>query len=566
MGKQKEAGTGPPPGQQSLNRTSKSTSRRNDFREEVFARLQVSTAVQPALNIFDSNSLLNNLPGIAYRCRNDSNWTMEFISHGCTQLTGYQPEDLISNRIVSFQNLIHPDDQGDVRRKVEQALADNRPFDIIYRIRTRSGSTRWVREMGQALSNNHNGQLLEGFITDITEVKHNEQQIIHQMERFQALRRIDMAINASLDLRVTLDILLDQVMLLLHVDAADVLLFNPITQMLEFSNGRGFRDVQLHKIRLRIGDSFAGTAGLEKRPVLIPDFTAVKNRDGQSPSIAGEQFASYFAVPLIAKGQVKGVLEVFQRRMIDPSKDWIDFLEALAGQAAIAVDNATLFNELQRSNIELARAYEATLEGWSKALELRDQETQGHTQRVTDMTVRLAVMMNVPEEMLVHIRRGALLHDIGKMGIPDSILLKPGPLTKGEWDIMHQHPVYAFDLLASIANLGPALEIPYSHHEKWDGSGYPQGLKGEQIPIAARIFAVVDVWDALRNDRPYRTAWPDERVIEYIRSESGKHFDPRVVESFLITALNYSKPLFRNSKYRVLAPPHSSQRSHAVLT
>jgi HD-GYP domain-containing protein (c-di-GMP phosphodiesterase class II) len=332
---------------------------------------------------------------------------------------------------------------------------------------------------------------------------------------------------------VTLDILLDQVMLLLHVDAADVLLFNPITQMLEFSNGRGFRDIQLHKIRLRIGDSFAGTAGLEKRPVLIPDFMVERDRHGQSPSIAGEQFASYFAVPLIAKGQVKGVLEVFQRRMINPNKDWIDFLEALAGQAAIAVDNATLFNELQRSNIELARAYEATLEGWSKALELRDQETQGHTQRVTDMAVRLAIMMNVPEEMLIHIRRGALLHDIGKMGIPDSILLKPGPLTEDEWVIMRQHPVYAFSLLTTIANLNPALEIPYSHHEKWDGSGYPQGLKGEQIPLAARIFAVVDVWDALRSDRPYRLAWPDESVIEYIREESGKHFDPRVVENFL---------------------------------
>jgi PAS domain S-box-containing protein len=533
MGKPKEAGTGPPSGRQTLKRTLKGTSRRQEIRGEMFARFPVRDSIQPGRNVFDSNSLLNNLPGIAYRCRNDSTWMMEFISRGCVQLTGYNPEDLINNLTISYQSLIHPDDLVDVRRGVEQALAENRPFDLTYRIRTRTGSIKWVREMGQALPVNHSGLLLEGFITDITEVKRTEQQIINQMERFQALRRIDMAINASLDLRVTLDILLDQVMLLLHVDAADVLLFNPITQMLEFSNGRGFRDIHLHKIRLRIGESYAGLAGLEKRPVLIPDFMAEKNRHGQSPAIAGEQFASYFAVPLIAKGKVKGVLEVFQRRMINPNKDWIDFLEALAGQAAIAVDNATLFNELQRSNIELARAYEATLEGWSKALELRDQETQGHTQRVTDITVRLAIMMNVPEDMLIHIRRGALLHDIGKMGIPDSILLKPGPLTKEEWDIMHQHPVYAFNLLATIANLGPALEIPYSHHEKWDGSGYPQGLKGEQIPIAARIFAVVDVWDALRSDRPYRTAWPDARVIEYIHSESGKHFDPRVVDNFL---------------------------------
>jgi PAS domain S-box-containing protein len=533
MGNQKQAGTGPPPGRQSLKRTSRVTSRRNEYREELFARLQVSNPNFPTQNNFDTNSLINNLPGIAYRCQNDSNWTMEYISQGCMQLTGYRPEDIISNHTISYQNLIHPDDQGEVRRKVEQALAENRPFDVIYRIQTRSGNTKWVREMGRALTHNRSDFLLEGFITDITEVKHNEQQIIHQMERFQALRRIDMAINASLDLRVTLDILLDQVMLLLHVDAADVLIFNPITQMLEFSNGRGFKDNHLQKIRLRIGDSYAGRAGLEKQPVLIPDFMAETNLYGQPPSIAGEQFGSYFAVPLIAKGQVKGILEVFQRKMIQPNKDWIDFLEALAGQAAIAVENATLFNELQRSNIELARAYEATLEGWSKALELRDQETQGHTQRVTDMAIRLAIMMNVPEEMLIHIRRGALLHDIGKMGIPDSILLKPGSLTQEEWNIMRKHPIYAFNLLASIATLGPALEIPFSHHEKWDGSGYPQGLKGEQIPLAARIFAVVDVWDALGSDRPYRKAWPDGRVIEYIRSQSGKHFDPNVVECFL---------------------------------
>jgi PAS domain S-box-containing protein len=533
MGNQKQAGTGPPPGRQTLKRTSRGKSHRNEYGNEIFPRLPIKSSKIQTQNDVDPGSILNNLPGIAFRCQNDSNWTMEYISQGCMQLTGYQPEDLIKNNTVSYQDLIHPDDQAEVRRKVEQAVAENRPYDVIYRINTHSGATKWVREMGQALTYNHSSFLLEGFITDITEVKHNEQQITHQMERFQALRRIDMAINASLDLRVTLDILLDQVVLLLHVDAADVLIFNPITQMLEFSNGRGFKGNHLHKIRLRIGDSFAGRAGLEKQPVLIPDFMAEKDHLGQPPSIAGEQFGSYFAVPLIAKGQVKGILEVFQRKMIQPNKDWIDFLEALAGQAAIAVENATLFNELQRSNIELARAYEATLEGWSKALELRDQETQGHTQRVTDITTRLAIMMNVPEEMLIHIRRGALLHDIGKMGIPDSILLKPGPLSEEEWDIMRKHPVYAFNLLASITTLGPALEIPYSHHEKWDGSGYPQGLTGEQIPLAARIFAVVDVWDALRSDRPYRKAWPNGRVIEYISSESGKHFDPQVVECFL---------------------------------
>jgi HD-GYP domain-containing protein (c-di-GMP phosphodiesterase class II) len=238
-------------------------------------------------------------------------------------------------------------------------------------------------------------------------------------------------------------------------------------------------------------------------------------------------------VPLIAKGQVQGVLEVFHRQSLRPDQEWMEFFETLGGQAAIAIDNAALFNSLQRTNIDLTLAYDATIEGWSHALDLRDKETEGHTQRVTEMTVRLAQAMNIPDDEIVHIRRGALLHDIGKMGIPDGILLKPGPLTDDEWVVMRKHPVYAYEMLSPIQYLGPALEIPYCHHEKWDGSGYPRGLLGGQIPLSARIFAIVDVWDALRSDRPYRTAWPEEKVREHVRSLSGTHFDPKVVAAFL---------------------------------
>ena len=178
-------------------------------------------------------------------------------------------------------------------------------------------------------------------------------------------------------------------------------------------------------------------------------------------------------------------------------------------------------------------AYDSTLEGWSRALDLRDKETEGHTQRVTEMCMRLARALHMDEDELVQVRRGALLHDIGKMGVPDSVLLKPGALNEEEWAIMRKHPEYAYQLLSPIAYLQPALDIPYCHHEKWDGTGYPRGLKGEQIPLTARVFAVVDVWDALRSDRPYRPAWPDAQVWEYICSGSGTHFDPHVVEEFL---------------------------------
>jgi putative nucleotidyltransferase with HDIG domain len=227
------------------------------------------------------------------------------------------------------------------------------------------------------------------------------------------------------------------------------------------------------------------------------------------------------------------VLEVFHRTPLHVDPDWLGFLEALAGQAAVGVENASLFAELQLSHAELNVAYETTLEGWSAALDLRDKETEGHTQRVTNTSVRLAREMGLGPDELAHIRRGALLHDIGKMGVPDRILLKPGPLTEEEWGIMRQHPVLAYNMLLPIAYLRPALDIPYCHHEKWDGTGYPRGLRGEQIPLAARIFAVVDVWDALRSDRPYRMAWPPAKVMEHIRSLAGTHFDPRVAEAFL---------------------------------
>jgi HD-GYP domain-containing protein (c-di-GMP phosphodiesterase class II) len=320
---------------------------------------------------------------------------------------------------------------------------------------------------------------------------------------------------------------------LLGTDASAVLVLNEHTHDLEYAAWSGFHSRAPARTRLGLAGSLAGRVAMERRMICVADLTH-KVDSSQWPSFyAAEGFVSYCGVPIVAKGALKGVLEVLHRCHLDAGPHWPDLLTTLAGQAAIAIDNSSLFDGLQRSNAELTMAYEATLEGWSRAMDLRDRETEGHSQRVTEISVRLAIMMGVPDADLVQVRRGALLHDIGKLGVPDQILLKPGKLTDEEWVIMRGHPLLAHDLLSPITYLNPALDIPYCHHEKWDGTGYPRRLKGEEIPLSARVFAVADVWDALGSDRPYRPAWPREKIVAYMREQSGLHFDPRILAAFL---------------------------------
>jgi len=366
-----------------------------------------------------------------------------------------------------------------------------------------------------------------------------------RLRHIQALRSIDMAITGSFDLRVTFNVALDEITHQLGVDAASILRLNPYSQTLEYAAGHGFRASTIEKTCLRLGEGVAGRTAQERRTVYVPNLSK-DSEFTRSGLIAEEGFTTYCAVPLLAKDRVLGVLEVFYRLPHEGNGEWLEFLENLARQTAIAMDNAELFHDLERSNTELIQAYDATIEALSYALDLKDNETEGHSRRVTELTLRIAREMGIEEEELVHIRRGALLHDIGKMGIPDAILLKPGQLTDEEWNVMRQHPVYAYRMLSRIEYLRPALDIPYYHHEKWDGTGYPQGLKGEEIPLAARIFSIVDVFDALTSDRPYRKAWPKERAIEYLREQSGKHFDPRLAEVFL--SLAERELLFREEK------------------
>ena len=398
----------------------------------------------------------------------------------------------------------------------------------------RDGSVIFVRESARAIRD-EKGQVLyyDGTFEDITERKQAEEEIRRRTEQLATLHAIDTAIISNFDLRLTLNILLEHALTQLKADAAAVLLLNPSTQLLEYSASRGFRTKGIEESRLRVGEGSAGRAAFERRPVIVRNLTEAGVHYARAQLLAEEAFIFYCAVPLIAKDKIKGVIEVFLCTPFDPTSQWLDFFNAIATQAAIAIDSTQLFEDLQSLNAKLVTAYDETLEGWSRAMDFRDKETEGHTQRVTQVTLQLARLLDVGGTDLSYMRWGALLHDIGKIGIPDSILLKPDNPTDEEWAIMKKHPEVAYEMLSPISFLRPALDIPYCHHEKWDGTGYPRGLKGEEIPLAARIFAIADVWDALLSDRPYRKGWSQERMCQYVQDQAGKHFDPQVVDAFL---------------------------------
>lgn len=367
----------------------------------------------------------------------------------------------------------------------------------------------------------------------VAERKRAEEKTQQQLKRLNAMHMIDTAISSSFDLHYVLQIVLEQVLSQLGVDAGTVLLLSPETRKVEYAASLGFHSNICEHTSLNIGEGYASRAVQEHKTIHVSACMEENGRLASSLHWEGENFVDYYGLPLIVKGEAKGVLEIYHRSILHPDSEWHNFAETLASQAAIMIEHAQLFSELQQSNLELLAAYDATIEGWSRAMDLRDRETEGHTQRVTSLAVALARHMGIPEAQIVHIRRGALLHDIGKLGIPDKILLKSGALTNEEWMFMRKHPQLAYEMLADVHYLKPALDIPHCHHEKWDGSGYPQGLKGEEIPLAARIFAVVDVWDAITSARPYRKAWSHDEALSHLREQSGQYFDPKIVQAFL---------------------------------
>jgi PAS domain S-box-containing protein len=445
------------------------------------------------------------------------NGIIEYVNPKGVQTTGYTREELIGahprifksgrTSTLGYQNLWATISSGAV-------------WQGEFHNKRKNGELYWEYATIAPIRNERG--IIEHYVAikeDITERKQKTQEL-------ETVALISSALRKAQSRGEMLTIMLNEVRTLLHADGAACVLCgtetgSPIVEMavgnLAIYTGRRLPpDDSLCASVLRLGHAF----------VCNEDFPG-----SGAPDAPPDAVRASACVPLISHEQTIGALWIDRTGPLNGHD--LDVLTAIADIAANAIHRITLHEQTEQDARALALAYESTITGWSRALDLRDKETEGHSERVTTLTVRLAQAAGVSPEALVHIRRGALLHDIGKMGIPDSILLKPGPLTDDEWAIMRKHPQYAYDMLYPITYLHPALDIPYCHHEKWDGTGYPRGLRGTAIPLAARLFAVVDVWDALRSNRPYRQGWPEERVLAYIREQAGRHFDPWAVGLFL---------------------------------
>ncbi len=443
-----------------------------------------------------------------------------FANPALADMLGYRLDEIQSATRDQVSAIIHPDDRDMVWARYADRLAGHDvPNRYELRMIHRSGEVRWMEMIATRIE--FDGQPSgQATLMDITErVRHEREQ--------RALVAVATSLRMAVTRQQMVSLLLKEVRQLFDADGTALAVCKPGGTDSEIELGTGVW-------AKATGDIIPAGMGLTGR--IITSCTPYVSNDAPSDlHLAWNDILattrSVAGVPLIAADSVIGVLWVGRSREIHKEDSLL--LTAIGELTASALRRLVLNDELKRSNQELIVAYDRTLEGWARALELRDGTTEDHTRRVADLAERIGRLMGFESDALVHLRRGALLHDIGKMAIPDDILGKTGPLTEEEWQIMRRHPVYAFEMLSKIPFLESALDIPYCHHERWDGVGYPRGLKGNEIPIAARLFTVIDVWDALGSNRPYRNAWPRKKIVAHLRKGSGSHFDPDVVETFL---------------------------------
>jgi PAS domain S-box-containing protein len=451
--------------------------------------------------------------------------TISYVNPRLCQLIGYQYDEIVGKPFIHY---FHKDLKDNTLRLwnnpemmkgqvYESQLITNRGNIVYAAISTEPQ----FDELGE-----YTGVL--AVITDISDRKAFEMNLQRKLNEIASLREIDMSILSQEDYDGVVNTVLQQIRNHLHADGAAIFVASPITKALEFASGFFLKEMIAYDQMDIDHDSFQHIADLKEGRQI--DKTSDENL--VCDWFKDKDFNVLYIMPIEINDINHGFVEIAYFDEINLDEEWHNYFNALITQMAVGISKIHLIKDLKESNVVLKEAYDGIIRGWAKALELRDEETKGHSDRVYELSVKMALKNNYTDRKLEAFRRGALLHDIGKMGIPDSILLKPGKLTPEEWNIMKLHPDLAYVLLSEIPFLREAIEIPYYHHERWDGSGYPSGLKGEDIPLAARIFAVIDVWDALTSNRPYRQAWSKQKTRDYLIQNKGIQFDPDIVDQF----------------------------------
>jgi PAS domain S-box-containing protein len=452
------------------------------------------------------------------------------VNRAYAELVGYPPEELIGKTILDLEALQTPEEIGATLAAIRQK--GSAYFETCHR---HQNGTLIEVEVSVTHLSEHGGKMVT-FVRDVRErtvmqraLHQAKDHLERQLEEMTLLRNIDLAIASHQERQAMVDALVEQFVHLKGISGCCLLARGGEKDFwfVQAALPKKF-DCQPEKLRDWLPVDLDRLVQ-EEQPLFVEP-----NRSSKSslpPLLAN--CTAVALLPLTHRAQLLGILVLFAHQAQLFDEEWQDFARAITMQTAIALENARLYEALSHQHQALLEAYQATLAAWSRTLEIRDKDTEGHTQRVVEIGLKLARYFNLTEEELERFRRGAILHDIGKIRVPDEILLKPTQLNDKEWEIMRQHPLYAREMVQGIRILEEALEIPLYHHERWDGSGYPYGLKGKEIPLCARIFAVVDVWDALISDRPYRPAWTREVARDYIANQAGRQFDPQVVEVFL---------------------------------
>jgi len=464
-----------------------------------------------------------------------------FCNDKIIQLSGWNQNDIVGHFWCSL--FIPEENQPDCRREILEAARTGRITaheDAVLVLR--NGTTRTFTLSNTLLY--APDEMVTGIVRigeDVTERRKAEAMLrkslretrLH-LSRLTALRNIDTTITSTMDTMAKIESVAATIQDSLDVDAVDFLRLDIEDHTLVPIAAKGLSQDFLELQPVQSDDPVIKQMSDYNDPLILVHPHKSQFPPWTKTRVDGSRWIEFYAAaPMISNSKLIGILEVFAKQPVDTDEGWLEHFKSLALQATITIENDEMVQGIQRANHELLQAYEGTLIGWARALELRDKETRGHSERMMDLTMRLGRRLGMDSKALEVIARGVLLHDIGKMGVPDYILHKPGPLTDEEWVVMRQHPQFAYNLLKNIPYLADALDVAYGHHERWDGTGYPRGLHGSDIPFSARIFSVIDVWDALTHDRPYRPAWPEEEALAYIREQAGSQFDPRVVEAFI---------------------------------